>query len=162
MRINIKWCLLVFLSLNLLSLSAEEGMWIPSLLGELNIGKMQDMGLKLEAEDIYNINHKGITDAVVSLGGFCTASVISDEGLIITNHHCGLGTIQSHSTLDKNYLDDGFWAMDRIGELPNPGLYVRFLRHIEDVTEEVLEGWETDSPESKRNLCLHWMKVHSY
>ena len=142
--------------LNLLSVVAEEGMWIPSLLGELNIGEMQDMGLKLEAGDIYNVNHTGITDAVVSLGGFCTASVISDQGLIITNHHCGLTTIQSHSTLDKNYLEEGFWAMDLTGELPNPGLYVRFLRHIEDVTEKVLEGWETDVPESKRTQLVNF------
>ena len=155
MGIKIRLLTLVLGSMNLLSLQAEEGMWIPSLLGELNIGEMKDMGLELEAEDIYDINHSGITDAVVSLGGFCTASVISDQGLIITNHHCGLRTIQSHSTTDTNYLEEGFWARDRSGELPSPGLYVRFVRDMKEVTDEVLEGWEEGSPESERDKLVH-------
>jgi hypothetical protein len=111
---------------------------------------MQEMGFQLDAEDIYNMNRSGITDAVVSLGGFCTASVISGDGLIISNHHCGLRIILQHSTLAENYLKDGFWAMDRSEELPNPGLYVRFLRQIVDVTGEILEGVEPDLPESGR------------
>ncbi len=146
--------ILIFGMFNVLPLLASEGLWIPSLIGEQNIVEMQEMGLMLDAEDIYDINHKGITDAVVSLGGFCTASVISDEGLIITNHHCGLRTIQRHSTLAANYLTDGYWAMDRSEELPNPGLYVRFLRQIVDVSDEILKGVEPEMPESGRTSLV--------
>jgi hypothetical protein len=141
--------------LSLLSLYAEEGMWIPSMLGELKIGEMQEKGLHLSAEDIYNVNSGGIMDAVVNLGGFCTASVISDEGLIISNHHCGLRAVQSHSTMANNYLSDGFWAMTRSEELPNPGLYVRFLRQILEVSDVVLDGVEQDMSESQRSTVVN-------
>lgn len=131
--------------------SAEEGMWLPQHLGDYVFARMQEMGLQLDREDLTGIGTGGVTDAVVSLGGFCTAAVISDEGLIITNHHCGLRTIQEHSTLASNYLEEGFWAMDRSEELQNPGLYVRFLRYAGDVTKEVLGDIDPEISDSRRN-----------
>ncbi|SHE45894.1 Peptidase S46 [Mariniphaga anaerophila] len=124
------------------SLSAKEGMWIPLLLEKYNLAEMQEMGFKLSAQDIYDINHASMKDAVVVFGGGCTGEMISPEGLLITNHHCGYGQIQSHSSVENDYLTDGFWAMSRDEELPNPGLSVRFLEYMEDVTDEVLEGTE--------------------
>ena len=147
--------LLIFLFIPLAVLRADEGMWLPSLLGELRIGDMQEKGFRLSADDIFKINQAAITDAVVSFGGFCTGELISAEGLLITNHHCGLGSIQRHSSLDKNYLDEGFWAMSRKEELPNPELYVRFLRKVQDVTEQVLEGVEDGITEQSREQIIN-------
>jgi len=121
-------------------IKADEGMWIPILLEQLNESEMQDMGMKLTAEDIYSINHSSLKDAIVRFGYGCTAEIISDEGLVLTNHHCGYGRIQSHSTLEHDYLTDGFWAMNRSEELPNPVLTVTMLIRMEDVTNKVLEG----------------------
>ena len=123
-----------------IKIKADEGMWIPILLEQLNESEMQDMGMKLSAEDIYSINHSSLKDAIVRFGYGCTAEIISDEGLILTNHHCGYGSIQSHSTLEHDYLTDGFWAMNRSEELPNPGLTVTMLIRMEDVTDKILEG----------------------
>ena len=116
---------------------AGEGMWLPLLLGQLNESEMQAMGMKMTAEDIYSVNQASLKDAIVHFGGFCTGEVISSQGLLLTNHHCGFGQIQSHSSLENNYLEDGFWAMTKEKELPNPGLYVTFIVRIEDVTERV-------------------------
>lgn len=116
---------------------AGEGMWLPLLLGQLNEAEMQSMGMKMTAEDIYSVNKGSLKDAIVHFGGFCTGEVISSEGLLLTNHHCGFGQIQSHSSMDNNYLEDGFWAMNKSQELANPGLYVTFIVRIEDVTEAV-------------------------
>ena len=134
----------VFLFVFLISgaLSATEGMWIPLLLKSLNESDMQSMGLKLSAEDIYSINHSSLKDAVVHFGGGCTAEVVSGEGLILTNHHCGYGQIQSHSTEENNYLKNGFWAMSREQELKNKNLTATFIVRIEDVTAKVMEGAE--------------------
>ncbi len=115
------------------SAQATEGMWIPALLKAVE-GDMQDMGLKLTAEDIYSINRSSLKDAIVQFGGGCTASVISDQGLLLTNHHCGYGQIQSHSSLERDILKDGFWAMSKEEELTNPGLTAMFIVRIEDVT----------------------------
>ncbi len=114
-------------------LQAKEGMWIPTLLKVVE-GDMQAMGLKLKAEDIYNINHSSLKDAVVHFNGGCTAEMVSSEGLLLTNHHCGYGQIQQHSTVDNDLLSDGFWAMTRGEELANPGLTCTFIDRIEDVT----------------------------
>ena len=119
---------------------ATEGMWIPLLLKSLNESDMQAMGLRLSAEDIYSINHSSLKDAVVHFGGGCTAEVVSEEGLILTNHHCGYGQIQRHSSEEHNYLKDGFWAMSRDKELRNESLTATFIVRIEDVTSKVLEG----------------------
>lgn len=118
----------------------EEGMWIPLLLEQYNIRHMQEMGLRLTADDIYSINHSSIKDAIVKFGGGCTAEIVSPQGLILTNHHCGLGSIQRHSSLQHDYLRDGFWAASPEEELPNPGLTVTLLVRIEDVTAQILEG----------------------
>ena len=114
-------------------LQAKEGMWIPTLLNLVE-GDMQAMGLKLTAEDIYSINHSSLKDAVVHFNGGCTAEMVSAEGLLLTNHHCGYGQIQQHSTVDNDLLTNGFWAMSRAEELPNPDLTCTFIDRIEDVT----------------------------
>jgi hypothetical protein len=123
---------------------ADEGMWLLPLLEKLNIGTMTEMGLKLTAEDIYSVNNASIKDAVVIFGGGCTGEIVSPEGLLLTNHHCGYGAIQSHSTVEHDYLNEGFWAMSKAEELPNPGLSVTFLVRLEDVTDRVL-GKVTDA-----------------
>ncbi|MBN2481217.1 MAG: S46 family peptidase [Bacteroidales bacterium] len=118
---------------------AVEGMWVPLWLDSLNIKDMQEKGLRLSAGDIYNINQSSLKDAVVIFGGGCTGAIISQEGLLITNHHCGDSRIQAHSTIENNLLENGFWALNREDELPNPGLTAAFLVSIEDVTGPVLE-----------------------
>jgi hypothetical protein len=119
-------------------LLAGEGMWLPHLLKNLNEQEMQSMGMKLSAEDIYSINNNSLKDAVVLFGGGCTGEVISDQGLIITNHHCGYRQIQAHSSIEKDYLKNGFWAMNKKEELPNPDLTVTFIKEIIDVTDLIL------------------------
>jgi hypothetical protein len=132
------------------SLSAKEGMWIPLLLEKYTLSEMQEMGFQLSAEDIYTTDGTAsMKDAVVIFGGGCTGELISGEGLLITNHHCGYSEIQSHSTMENDYLTNGFWAGSREEELPNPGLSVRFLEYMEDVTSQVLEGTNNLSAEEK-------------
>lgn len=126
---------------------AHEGMWLPTL---LNIDAMQAEGLKLSAEDIYSINHSSLKDAIVHFGGGCTAAIISDEGLIVTNHHCGYSRVQAHSSLENDYLKNGFWAMSRDEELKNPGLTVTFIVQIIDVTYRVLDSIDENTPEEVR------------
>jgi len=116
---------------------ADEGMWLLPLLEKLNMGTMTKMGLKLTAEEIYSINQSSLKDAVVIFGGGCTAEIVSDQGLLLTNFHCGRSRIQSHSKVEHDYLKDGFWAKTKEEELPNPGLYVTFLVRIEDVSEKI-------------------------
>ena len=130
---------------------ADEGMWLPLLIDRLNYVDMQKEGLKLTAEEIYNINHSSLKDAIIQFGNGCTGEMISGQGLVLTNHHCGYGAIQSHSTIDHDYLADGFWAMNLKEELPNEGLTARFLVRIEDVTARVLEGLNDQMTESERN-----------
>ncbi len=131
--------------------SAEEGMWIPMLIEKLNIKQMQDLGLRLSAEDIYSINHSSLKEAIVQFGGGCTAEIISPEGLILTNHHCGYGAIQRQSTLEHDYLSDGFWAATREDEIPAPGLTVSLLVRMEDVTEKVLKGVDENMNQMQRD-----------
>jgi hypothetical protein len=126
------------------ALRADEGMWIPLLIEKYNIKLMQEKGFRLSAEDIYSVNKACMKDAIVQFGGGCTGEIISSDGLLITNHHCGYSQIQKHSSLQKDYLTDGFWAMSRKEELSNPGLTVTFLKRMEDVTEKVMKG-VTDS-----------------
>ena len=128
---------------------ADEGMWLPSLISQ-RIADMQEKGFKLDAEDIYSINKASLKDAVVLFGRGCTGELISPEGLLLTNHHCGYAQIQQHSSVEHDYLKDGFWAMNRDEELPNPGLSVSFLERMEDVTEAILEGYEAGMDEDQR------------
>ncbi|MEZ5106749.1 MAG: S46 family peptidase [Draconibacterium sp.] len=128
-------------------LSAKEGMWIPLFLEKYNIEEMQEMGFKLSARDVYDVNNASMKDAIVMFGRGCTGELISGDGLLITNHHCGYGQIQSHSTVEHDYLTNGFWAMNSSEELPNPGLTVSFLEYMKDVTGEVMKGTESLSDE---------------
>ncbi len=121
---------------------ADEGMWLPSLISE-RIGDLRAKGFRLSAEDIYSINQASMKDAVVLFGGGCTGELISNEGLLLTNHHCGYDAIQSHSTVEHDYLTDGFWAMSRAEELPNKDLDVRFLVRMEEVTDRIHAGETT-------------------
>jgi hypothetical protein len=135
-------------------LTAKEGMWIPTLLKKYNIKEMQKMGFKLTADDIYNVNHASMKDAVVLFGGGCTGELISDDGLLITNHHCGYGQIQSHSSIEHDYLTDGFWAKNKGEELPNPDLSVQFLLNMEDVTDKILVGVDENMDDETRNKII--------
>ncbi len=136
------------------SAKADEGMWIPILMEQFNIKLMQEKGFKLTAADIYSVNKACMKDAVMIFGGGCTGELISGEGLLITNHHCGHSRIQAHSSLEHDYLTDGFWAMSREDELPNPGLSVTFLKYMEDVSEQVLQGVKKKMSESERNEVI--------
>jgi hypothetical protein len=133
---------------------ADEGMWIPLLLEQMNEKKMKAMGMKISASDIYNINKGSLKDAILSFGGGCTGEVISDKGLVLTNHHCGFGAIQNHSTIDHNYLRDGFWAKNYSEELPNPGLFVTFIVRIEDVSKRVMTGVTQQMKENERQSII--------
>jgi hypothetical protein len=133
---------------------ADEGMWLLPLLEKLNMGKMTQLGLKLSAEDIYSINKVCVKDAVVIFGGGCTAEIVSPQGLVLTNHHCGYGSIQAHSSVEHDYLRDGFWAMTKSEELPNPNLSVTFLIRIEDVTNQVLANVKDGMSETDRSAAI--------
>ena len=122
---------------------ADEGMWLPSLISS-RIDDMRAKGFRLTAEDIYSVNQASMKDAVVLFNGGCTGELISPEGLLLTNHHCGYGAIQRHSTVEHDYLTDGFWAMSRAEELPNEKLWVRFLVRMEEVTDRIAAGETAD------------------
>ncbi|WP_326984648.1 S46 family peptidase [Chryseobacterium sp. MYb264] len=113
------------------------GMWIPT---ELNEKEMKDLGMKISAKDIFNTQKASIKDAVVQFNGGCTAEIISPKGLLLTNHHCGYGQIQAHSTVQNDLLSNGFWAKNMTGELPNPGVTVDFIVDIKEVSNQILEG----------------------
>jgi hypothetical protein len=134
---------------------ADEGMWLLPLLEKLNMGKMTELGLKLSAEDIYSINKVCLKDAIVIFGGGCTAEIVSSQGLVLTNHHCGYGSIQSHSSVDHDYLRDGFWAKTKDEELSNPNLSVTFLIRIEDVTGQVLANVKQGMSETDRSAAIN-------
>lgn len=130
----------------------QGGMWIPSLLKGMNESEMQSLGMKMSIQDIYDINNSSMKDAVPHFNGGCTSEVISPQGLLLTNHHCGYSQIQSHSSIEHDYLTDGFWAESLNEELPNENLTVTFIVRIEDVTNQVLEGvLNTDSEGEKQS-----------
>jgi hypothetical protein len=135
----VAFLLLIFLSFSSI---AREGMWIPMLLNK-NIEEMQEMGFQLSVSDVYDVNNSSLKDAIVLFGRGCTGEIISPDGLMITNHHCGYSQIQSHSSIDNDILTNGFWAMNRKEELPNEGLSVSILVEMQDVTEQVLAGTDT-------------------
>ncbi len=119
---------------------AGEGMWLPLFLKSLNEAEMQELGMKITAEDIYSVNKGSLKDAIVHFGGGCTSEIISSSGLLLTNHHCGYGQIQSHSTLENNYLKNGYWAMNQSEELRNEGLTATIINEIVDISLEALKG----------------------
>ena len=133
---------------------AGEGMWLPIFLKSLNEAEMQEMGMKISAEDIYSVNKSSLKDAIVHFGGFCTGEVISDQGLVLTNHHCGYRNIQSHSSIENNLLRDGFWAKNHGEELPNEGLFVTFIESIEDVSKEALKGTDDKMSTKERQSII--------
>ncbi|OFX24788.1 MAG: peptidase S46 [Bacteroidetes bacterium GWA2_31_9] len=149
---------IILLSITLLTvitfkIYADEGMWIPMLINK-NMAEMKRLGLKLSAEDIYNINNASLKDAIVQFGNGCTGEVVSSEGLVFTNHHCGFGQIQAHSTVEHDYLADGFWAMSKAEELSNPGLTVKFLVRMEEVTQKVLAAVSDTMTEKERDRAI--------
>lgn len=147
-----KRILLLFVSVFILAGAsfAKEGMWLPILLQILNEKEMQEMGLELTAEDIYSVNHSSLKDAVLIFGGGCTGEVVSNEGLLFTNYHCGYGSIQRQSSIDHDYLTDGFWAMNKGEEIPCPGLTVSFLIEMRDVTEAMLSEINDNMTQAER------------
>lgn len=144
---------LLFIALMMIVVGAraDEGMWQPYSINGQNLADMQRLGCKLTAEQIFSFNQPSLKDAIVQFGGGCTGELISAEGLLLTNHHCGLGQVQSHSSVEHDYLQEGFWARSKDQELPNPGLTVSFLNHIEDVTAEILAGVTDNMSEADRN-----------
>jgi len=146
----IKLIFILFISVR--PLLAQEGMWMPNFLSQ-NEEAMQKMGMKMTAEQLYSVNHSGIKDAIAIFGRGCTSEVVSNQGLLFTNHHCGFDAIQSLSSLEANYLDNGFWAKSFAEELPSPGLTATFVDKIIDVTSQVLAGVsDTMSPSERQSL----------
>ena len=139
----------------------DEGMWLPLLLNRLNYVDMQKMGLHLTADELYNINHSSLKDAIVGLsangggqGFFCTAEVVSDQGLIFTNHHCGFNAVESHSTVEHDYLTNGFWAMNKSEELPNERMCASFLIRVENETDSIIPFLPDTLKEADRQLKI--------
>lgn len=151
---SIKFLLVILLTGSSFFARADEGMWLPQLLGKLNESRMKSLGMKISAEDIYSINKGSLKDAVVSFGGFCTGELISSKGLVLTNHHCGFDAIQNHSTLEHNYIRDGFWAATNGDEIPNKGLYATFIVRIDDVSKKALEGITPGMTEAQRQGAI--------
>ncbi|MFI5219648.1 MAG: S46 family peptidase [Bacteroidia bacterium] len=133
---------------------ADEGMWLPFLLKQLNEDAMIKKGLKIPVEKIYSVNQSSLKDAVVLFGGGCTGEIISDKGLLLTNHHCGFSTVQSLSTVDKDYITNGYWAMQSGDELPCPGLTVTFIIRIDDVSDEINKQLNASMKESEREAKI--------
>ncbi len=141
----------LMLAVLLVKVRADEGMWLPFLVEKYNIGKMTELGLKLTAEEIYSVNQSSLKDAIVMLDyGSCTGEIISNEGLLLTNHHCGYGEIQYHSSVEHDYLTNGFWAMRKEDELPNEGKTASFLIRVEDVTQYVISQLPESMTEEQR------------
>ncbi|NLP58238.1 S46 family peptidase [Lutibacter sp. B1] len=132
----------------------QGGMWIPSLLEGMNEQEMQLLGSKMTAKDIYDVNNSSLKDAIVHFNGGCTSEIISPNGLLLTNHHCGYGAIQSHSSVENDYLKDGFWAMSYEEELANPSMSVTFIKRIDDVTSQVFEGVTDDMDEVSKSKLI--------
>jgi hypothetical protein len=140
--------------LSIFYVSANEGIWIPMLLEQSNESEMKSMGMRISADEIYSINHSSLKDAILLFGGGCTAEIVSDQGLIFTNYHCGYSNIQKHSSLNQDYLTDGFWANSFAEELSNPGLTVTLLISMADVSSQVLQGVAGNMTESIRDSVI--------
>ena len=144
----------LILIVSVFSAFAGEGMWLPFLLKSLNEAEMKSMGMKMSAEDIYSVNQGSLKDAVVHFGGFCTGELISDQGLLLTNHHCGYDAIQGHSTLEKNYIKNGYWAGNKSEELPTPGLFATFIIRIDDVTAQAMTGVDAGMDPAQKQAAI--------
>ncbi len=141
---------LIFIFLSVPLFAQQGGMWIPSLLEGMNESEMKKLGMKMSAKDIYDVNNSSLKDGIVHFNGGCTSEMISDQGLLLTNHHCGYSQIQSHSTLENDYLEHGFWAKNLNEELPNPGVTATFIIRIEDVTDQILNGLDPSTDEAAK------------
>jgi hypothetical protein len=152
---------LLLLQAGWMGVRADEGMWIPMLIEKYNISQMQEAGFMLSAEDIYSINQDCLKDAIVIFGRGCTGEMISDQGLVLTNHHCGEGAVQSHSSVESDYLSKGFWAMSMEEELPNENLSVTYLRYMKDVTDQVRQDLVPgmDPQERERQMDLNMGRI---
>lgn len=144
----------VFITILVWSARADEGMWLPYSINGKNLAEMQRLGCKLTAEQIFSLNQPSLKDAIVQFGGGCTGELISPEGLLLTNHHCGLGQVQAHSSVEHDYLQVGFWARSKDQELPNEGLTVSFLSYVEDVTSKVMKGVTEEMSEKERTEVI--------
>jgi len=153
-KINFILLLLTFYFLPFTLTAQQGGMWIPSLLEGMNAKEMKSLGMKMSVSDIYSINKSSLKDAVPHFNGGCTAEIISNQGLLLTNHHCGYGQIQAHSSVQNDYLTDGFWAKNLSEELPNKNLVVTFIVRIEDVTKKVLADTQNLSDETLREAQI--------
>jgi len=149
MKVRVFAIIVLLLGMQTLS-KADEGMWLPIFIESLNYEDMQDLGMKLTADEIYSVNHGSLKDAIAIFGRGCTSEVVSDQGLLFTNHHCGYGSIQEHSSVQHDYLSNGFWAERMEDELPNPGLTATFLIRIEDVSDKILAGLSGEETEEER------------
>lgn len=145
---------LLFIFLSVPLFAQQGGMWIPSLLEGMNESEMKNLGMKMSAKDIYDVNNSSLKDAIVHFNGGCTSEMISNQGLLLTNHHCGYSQIQKHSTLENDYLQDGFWAKSKKEELPNPGVTATFIIKIEDVTEKILKGINPEMDEAEKQKII--------
>lgn len=145
---------LLFIFLSVPLFAQQGGMWIPSLLEGMNETEMKNLGMKMTAKDIYDVNSSSIKDAIVHFNGGCTSELISDKGLLLTNHHCGYSQIQKHSSLENDYLQNGFWAKSLKDELPNPGVTATFIIKIEDVTNQILEGINPAMDEAEKQKMI--------
>ena len=150
-KINLLCIALVML---VMGARADEGMWLPYSINGQNLADMQRLGCKLTAEQIFSFNQPSLKDAIVQFGGGCTGELISPEGLLLTNHHCGLSYVQAHASVEHDYLQDGFWARSKDQELPNEGLTVSFLTYIEDVTDAILKGIDDNTSEADRAAII--------
>jgi hypothetical protein len=146
--------LLTMIVFQFMSARGGEGMWLPLHIDSLKLEDMHRLGFTLGAGEIYSNDHPSLKDAVVIFGNGCTGEVISPDGLLLTNHHCGFSRIQQHSTIEKNYVTDGFWAASRDQELPNPGLTVAFLVRMEEVTAIALKGLNDSNAEPERSSII--------
>ena len=146
--------LIIALMMLVCSVRADEGMWLPYSINGQNLADMQRLGCKLTAEQIFSFNQPSLKDAIVQFGGGCTGELISPEGLLLTNHHCGLSYVQTHASVEHDYLQEGFWARSKDQELPNEGLTVSFLTYIEDVTDAILKGIDDNTSEADRAAII--------
>lgn len=157
MKLRLKW--MTFCLLLALASHADEGMWMLGNLNRQTRKAMKELGLEMPASRLYNPRKPSLKDAVVSFGGFCSGVVVSEDGLVLTNHHCGFSSVQQHSSVEHDYLKDGFVARNRSEELPNPELYVRFLLHTEDVTKRVLKHVTPRMTEAERSSVVDSMML---
>ncbi len=151
MKLRNIFATLLVLAIAASTAKADEGMWLLNLIGK-NYKQMKAQGFRLKPEDVYSVNKSSLKDAIVVFGGYCTGEIVSDKGLVFTNHHCGYESIQKHSTVANDYLKDGFWAQSYDEEIPTPDLYVSILQEIADVTDEVLNGTDFDKEKIDANI----------